>query len=410
MSGADDRYMVISADCHAGGALLDYRPYLERQWFDEFDDWAAQFVNPYGDMMLSAKPDCNWDSSLRTQMLEADGVVAEVLFPNTVPPFYPQTSFMVPGAPESGAEYRRRWAGLRAHNRWMVDFCADTPGRRAGVAQIMLNDIDDAVAEVRWAKAAGLTGGVLLPGVAPNSNILPLWSPEYEPLWAVCEELQVPVNSHGGGGAPHYDHDELGDVMRHLEGPWFCHRTLWHLIFSGVFERHPELVFVMTEQGSGWVTATLSVLDAAYDRYHVMGSAPQLIAGAAALKLPRRPSEYYQQNCYLGASFLHRNEADRRHEIGVGKMMWGVDFPHIEGSYPYSRQALRATFAEVPEDEVKVMLSETAARIYSFDPDFLRPIADRVGPLVSETHTPLDEYPVDSFCNAFDRNRPLGKL
>ena len=212
------------------------------------------------------------------------------------------------------------------------------------------------------------------------------------------------------GGAPHYEHDELGDVMRHLEGPWFCHRTFWHLIFSGVFERHPGLIFVMTEQGSGWVTATLSVLDAAYDRYHVMGSAPQMIAGAAALHLPRRPSEYYESNCYLGASFLHHNEAARRHDIGVGKMMWGSDFPHIEGAYPYSREALRATFSDVPTDEVETILSRTAARVYSFDLDLLRPIADRIGPPVSEIHTPIEVYPADSFCNAFDRNRPVGKL
>ena len=53
-------------------------------------------------------------------------------------------------------DFPQRWAGLQAHNRWLADFCDDAPGRRAGVAQILLNDVDAAVAEVRWAREAGL--------------------------------------------------------------------------------------------------------------------------------------------------------------------------------------------------------------------------------------------------------------
>ena len=69
-----DRYTVISADCHAGADLLDYRPFLEARYHDAFDDWAASFVSPYGDLV---QPDANrnWDSTRRMRELEADGVV-----------------------------------------------------------------------------------------------------------------------------------------------------------------------------------------------------------------------------------------------------------------------------------------------------------------------------------------------
>ena len=89
--------------------------------------------------------------------LEADGVVAEVIFPNTIPPFFPQSSLVhqPPGA--TAGDLDLRWEGLRAHNRWLADFCAAAPGRRAGIAQIMLHDVDAAVAEIRWAAEAGLT-------------------------------------------------------------------------------------------------------------------------------------------------------------------------------------------------------------------------------------------------------------
>jgi hypothetical protein len=83
------RYTVISADCHAGADLRDYRAFLEHRLHDDFDAWADAFVNPYGDLV---RPDAdrNWDSSKRQHDLEADGIVAEVIYPNTIPPFYPK--------------------------------------------------------------------------------------------------------------------------------------------------------------------------------------------------------------------------------------------------------------------------------------------------------------------------------
>ncbi|HZA87554.1 MAG TPA: amidohydrolase, partial [Acidimicrobiales bacterium] len=78
---ADERYTVISADCHGGGDIADYRPYLERRLLDEFDAWCADFANPYDDLR-DADAYRNWDSDRRLAELEADGVVAEVIFPN----------------------------------------------------------------------------------------------------------------------------------------------------------------------------------------------------------------------------------------------------------------------------------------------------------------------------------------
>src|SRR5260221_7872254 len=76
----------------------------------------------------------NWDSAKRTAFAEAEGIAAEVLFPNTAPPFFP--SGMVSAHPPLRTdEFDRRFAGLQAHNRWLVDFCADTPGRRGGIPQ-----------------------------------------------------------------------------------------------------------------------------------------------------------------------------------------------------------------------------------------------------------------------------------
>lgn len=398
------RYAVISADGHAGADLLDYRPYLAREWHDEFDQWAATFVNPYGDRLLSERPECNWDSDLRISQLEEDGCVAEVIFPNTVPPFYPRTQFFVPAPPRGRHDYERRWAGLKAHNRWLAEFCALTPGRRAGVAQIMLNDVDDAVDEIRWVAQSGLAGGILLPGVPPGSDLPGLWAQVYEPIWDTCEDLGVVVNHHSGAGTPEYGDDDLGRTMLHTEITWFVHRSVWHLAYSGVFERHPALRFVITEAGAGWLPGLCRRLDATTERYRMEGSSANFFGGRTAGRLPELPSTYIHRNVWLGASFLHRREVLVADRIGIDRIMWGNDFPHVEGSYPYSREALRATFAGLPEADVRTMIESNAATLYGFDLDLLRPIAQRVGPTPAEIAEPLIDDP-PSWCMAF-ANRP----
>ena len=147
---APERYTVVSADGHAGGDIADYRPYLAGRWHDEFDAWAAEYVNPYADLIAPIAYR-SWDSDRRLAETEADGITAEVLFPNTVPPFFAEGNLVaLPPTPE---DYERRWAGVQAHNRWLADFCARTPGRRAGVIQVFANVMEDALAEgvrMRW--------------------------------------------------------------------------------------------------------------------------------------------------------------------------------------------------------------------------------------------------------------------
>jgi predicted TIM-barrel fold metal-dependent hydrolase len=396
---AGDRYIVISSDGHAGAQMEDYRNYLEKEWLDEFDDWATSYVNPFTDLR-GVTAYRNWDSAKRLEELEDDGVVAEVLFPNTIPPFFPSAS-LVTRQPKTRDDYDRRWAGLRAHNRWLADFCADTPGRRAGMAQIFLNDIDDTVAEIRWAREHGLFGGILLPGVPPDSGLAPLIAPEYEPIWAVCEELDMPVNNHTGQAGPDFGDYEASMALFMIELGWFSHRVFWHLVFGGVFARHPKLKLVLTEQSAGWVPSVLAMLDHQYERFKTPGAAEAHFGGELAKKMDLSPSEYWARNCFAGASFFRPNEAELRYEIGVDRIMWGQDYPHVEGTYPYTTEALRNTFAGIDSDEVAAMVGTNAAGVYGFDLDALARVAERVGPTVEEVAVPLDKIPEDTVSIAF---------
>ena len=401
-SRPDGRYTIISVDGHAGAELRAYKPYLASRWHDEFDAWADAYVNPYADL-LAPTAYRNWDSDRRLSETESQGVAAEVLFPNTVPPFFAQSHLTA--LEPTAADYERRWAGVQAHNRWLANFCAAAPGRRAGLAQIFLNDVDDALAEVRWGhENLDVFGGVLLPNVPPNSEVAPLWDPCYEPLWDLCEELGAVINIHSGSGLPDFGDLEAARAIMLIELAWFAHRAMWHLIFGGVLERHPNLRIVLTEQGTSWIPRGVDTLDWFHRRMTHGGAAEAVFFGAVAKGMSLTPSEYFRRNFWVGASFLRPSESVLRYEVGVDRIMWGADYPHSEGSYPYTTEALRAAFAPCPPHETRMMVETTAAEVYGFDLDALRKVGDRVGPTVGAVLEPLDpaDYPKDSTCNAFD--------
>ena len=107
-------YTVVSADCHGGGDVLDYRPYLESRWLEEFDAWAKTYVVPYEDL-AGDNGKRNWDSARRMRDLEADGIVAEVIFPNTVPPFFPKNSLTEQPPAQNEGDLDKRWTDLRVN-------------------------------------------------------------------------------------------------------------------------------------------------------------------------------------------------------------------------------------------------------------------------------------------------------
>jgi predicted TIM-barrel fold metal-dependent hydrolase len=397
----DDRLTLISADCHGGAPIDGYRDYLESRYVDEFDAWRAAYRNPFRDLQGDRRNQ-NWDNDRRVRELEEDGVVAEVVFPNTVPPFFP-TGALVARQPMP-EEYELRLAGIRAHNRWLADWCAQVPGRRAGVAQIFLNDVDDAIADVRFAAEHGLRGGVLLPTIPPDvQHIKPLHAPDYDLIWAVCEELGVPVNNHGGGGLPDYGPYPAAAKLWLAEAQFFGRRPLTQMLVSGVFERFPRLKFVITEQGCAWVPPLLRQLDL-FDRQMKRDGRVGELKFAPDQVLPLAPSEYFARNVWMAASFPSPREAAARRDIGVERFLWGSDYPHDESSYPNTREALRRSFADTQLAELRQILAGNAAEVFGFDLDALAPIAARVGPTAEEINVPYDGIPDGNRSPAFLRD------
>src|SRR6478735_3072900 len=162
----DDHYIVISADTHAGGSHAQYREYLDEEYKADFDAWREKYKNPFKDLKDTDQRVRNWDSDRRDHDQHSDGIVGEVVFPNTVPPFFP--NFVLFARPPRADEFEHRLAGIRAHNRWMADWCSRFPDRRAGIGQIFLNDVDEALRDIQWIHDNGLRGGVLISAIPPD--------------------------------------------------------------------------------------------------------------------------------------------------------------------------------------------------------------------------------------------------
>ena len=143
------------------------------------------------------------------------------------------------------------------------------------------------------------------------------------------------------------------------------------------------------------------MLDHQFRRFRDPNTAESHFGGEVVKVVTELPSYYWHTNCYAGASFFRPCETPLRYEIGVDRIMWGQDYPHIEATYPYTTEALRNSFAGVDTDEVARMVGLNAAEVYGFDLDALAPVAERVGPTVGEVAVPLEEIPADSRSIAF---------
>lgn len=388
-----DRYVVISADTHAGAEMHDYKQYLPTALHDRFEEWAASYVSPYDDLM-TATAKRNWDSDLRLREADADGVAAELLFPNTVPPFFPTVPNVTIRLPKTRDELELRWAGIRAHNRWQVDFCSLSPHRRRGLAQVFTHDIDEALREIRWAAEQGCFGGILVPAVSPGDVVEPLFHTRYEPIWAACQDLDLTVVQHSGTGSPEMPMDQpASNPVLITEMASWAQRTVPHLILAGVFERYPRLRFAPTEQGTLFVKGSLQILEAMVPAMKTSAANRTygMFGGSSVDELTLTPTEYVRRNCYFGASAFSPWELGSLKLLGDEHLMWGSDYPHEEGTTPHSKMAIQWALSGVPEASCRKILAGNAARVYGFDLDALTPVAAEIGPRLEDVHQPLGE-------------------
>lgn len=411
---AGEPLVIVSCDSHIGPRLRDdLRAYCPSAHLAEFDEFAAnveaQRAALYAKVPGRAgagvgrnrRTDGHHDMTARRADLDHEGVAAEIIFhgsQNEEP--IPFGNFVV-FLPTDAFPPHLVGLGRHIYNHWLADACATDPVRHIGLAQLPMWDVDAAIAELTWAREAGLRG-VNFP--APGPGIVAYNNPVWEPFWSACADLGMTLTTHSGAGSPDsWTGPEAMALVSLESGGWMSRRAMHQMVFGGVFERHPQLRLVLTEQPGTWWTSTLHEYDSVFHTFR----------GALRSRMTRLPSEYCRDNIVIGGSFLAPFEAaDAVANDYVPNVMWGSDYPHTEGTWQFPLEgdevssfdlaALQHTFAEIPTEHTRAMVGENAIRVYGLDADALATVARRISaPTAEDLATPLARIPAGAGMLAF---------
>ena len=278
---------------------------------------------------------------------ESDGVHGAVIYPTEG-----LQLFRVPDGELLGAVFR-------AYNDWLVEFCRTDTRRLKGIALINVDDVPSAVAELTRTRKAGLAGAMIT--VCPPDD-RSYDRPEYEPFWAAAADLDAPLSLHIDTlrPGPGTKWEELREQRAALlaNADHLVRVSLAHLIFSGVFERHPRLRVGSAEHELSWAPHFIDRLDYTYTQ-RARRSGWYRFTGEVL------PSDFFRRNVFL--SFQEDGLGVRdRDLIGVDLLMWGSDYPHTESTFPRSRQILERILDGVSEPDRRKITNSNVARLYHF--------------------------------------------
>jgi predicted TIM-barrel fold metal-dependent hydrolase len=371
-----DKYFMVSCDTHLSppsklfseridARFRDRLPRIELRdgvrYFVQEGCRAERIVEPImhgedlersiaGGAIHQASDERTGDRRIEDQ--DMDGVDAEVVFPNG-------SALLMWGSQD--AEFCM--AQCRIWNDWAWEICGPHAHRMAPTAALATADIDASIKEIE--RVAKMGYKVLTLPCKPiwgahdvahiNYNL-----PVFDPLWAAIQAHDLAATFHiGTGRDPRTARGNGGAIVNyvvHTVAP--AMEPIVNLCASGVFERFPKLRVATIEADAGWVPWMLQKMDEGYLKHHFW----------VRPKLKTLPSDYYRSNCF--ASFgedtatvdlveLHRLE---------DSFMWANDYPHHEGSWPHSAEAIERTFrTDVSEATRAKLLGLNAARCFGFE-------------------------------------------
>jgi predicted TIM-barrel fold metal-dependent hydrolase len=295
-------------------------------------------------------PAITYKPSERLRAMDVDGVDYSVLYP------------VVAG--RAGDTFGRledaalELACVQAYNDWLIDEWASVSPRFIPQCIVPLAPIAATVSEIKRAVAKGHRG-VVMPSVPMMLREVPhINEPAYDPVWATCQELEVPVCFHSGASRgiefPPYPgfSPRIAAAMKGITQPVSTVLVLANFLFARIMTRFPRLKIVFSETSLAWGAYELELADHQFERQRLHKEGYDLM-----------PSALFKRQCHLVGWFDTTGLKTREH-IGVGSILWSTNFPQATSTWPESQRAIARCFEGVPDEVRRQVLVDNPAKLY----------------------------------------------
>jgi predicted TIM-barrel fold metal-dependent hydrolase len=290
--------------------------------------------------------DNGWDAHSQVRAMDQEGIDVAILYPS-------RALFTLA---YDGMDPKLAAAIGRAYNDWMYDFCKPYPNRLFGAGHIAPHDVDAAVAETRrCVEELGFKTVFMRPNIV---NGISWHDPYYDPLWAACERLGIPVGFHEGGRPPHIaqvgDREFSTSMLHHT-----CSHSMGMMLATvsfcggGILERFPRLRVAFLEGNCSWVPWLMWRMDE-----------HQEWKGFEHPELTLKPSEYFKRQCFAS---VECDEWPSKYvdDAGFGHtVVFSTDYPHPDSKYPHAVDAFLQL--DLADQTKRKYLWDNCARLYDF--------------------------------------------
>jgi predicted TIM-barrel fold metal-dependent hydrolase len=296
------------------------------------------------------RPGC-FDPVERVRDMDANWTQASLSFPN-FPRFCGQTFL-------DAKDHELALLCVRAYNDWMVDeWCAGSAGRLVPLCIVPLWDAALAAAEVERNAARGVRA-VCFSEVPAYLGLPSIHSGEWDPFFATCEATGTVLCLHIGSGTkmPSTSPDAPLGVPVTI-GYGNCMNSLADWLFSGKLAQFPGLRLLYAESQIGWIPYLLERADDVFEQHHAW------VATGGEISEP--PSTYYYRQVYA-CFFRDYHGVASLDQCGVDNVMFEVDYPHSDSTWPDSRAVAADTMKGLPTDVVHKLVRGNAIRVFGLE-------------------------------------------
>lgn len=251
---------------------------------------------------------------------------------------------------------------FRAYNEWLAEFCAAAPTQFLGAGLLPYHDPKASAEEMYHLAELKLPQCMFMAGSAQPG----LYEDAWEPLWSAAEETGVIIGFHISVGTlrsvkmEHHAQNfaatgtNMALLQLQLDEP------VAEVILAGVLERHPKLKIVVAEAGIGWIPFVLQRLEHSLDR---LRGNQEYWDQRGGTKLSLRPTDYFRRQMW--ATFQEDKVGIQLLDnIGADRVMWASDYPHPDGTFPYSQQAIEEQLGHLPAETRRLITFENARQLY----------------------------------------------